>query len=328
MARTGTAREILPLVSRQSDSPPTSVPPTILTIESTSTATDEEDRHSGDSLHDGETEPETAKLTRYETPDEELHGFSSDEEQHDERASGEWSGRTNALVAPSEMRGGERRSSHSLTKGQKRRVYGGGIHNQESGQFGLVEVAFMIFSETSVPSYRTALSRPLTVNIAALVPRLSSWLTPLPSSDYRSSSRCSFSSESSPGSPTSSSASPRAIQVLGELSVTPTIASTLISRRRSWPALASAVFPHRFKLHRLGEIGVSLLVIFCALGRSVVSTVISAEIGCDLFYSVIGEHRPSSSRPTAIGLITASWVRRSLSHVLRGTDSLKRSCFQ
>ncbi|GAA5993215.1 hypothetical protein JCM10908_004511 [Rhodotorula pacifica] len=75
---------------------------------------------------------------------------------------------------------------------------------------------------------------------------------------------------------------------------------------RSYPALASGVFPHRFKLHKLGEFLASLFVLGGSLVRTILGIVASAEVAVDLL--VPERRRRDWEREVAVGVVGAVWV--------------------
>lgn len=86
------------------------------------------------------------------------------------------------------------------------------------------------------------------------------------------------------------------------------------SRGRSWPALSSAVFPHRFKVHRLGEVFTGALIGFCSVGRGVVGVLAASEIVVDLVlpYVVGQEGKQTWMYVAAVTTIALSWVNGSV----------------
>ncbi|BGP43450.1 hypothetical protein JCM10449v2_007485 [Rhodotorula kratochvilovae] len=75
---------------------------------------------------------------------------------------------------------------------------------------------------------------------------------------------------------------------------------------RSFPALASGVFPHRFKLHKLGEFLAAIYVLAGSVVRTALGVVAAAEIVVDL---VVPERRRRDwERGIAVGVICATWL--------------------
>ncbi|GAA6041786.1 hypothetical protein JCM8097_007160 [Rhodosporidiobolus ruineniae] len=75
---------------------------------------------------------------------------------------------------------------------------------------------------------------------------------------------------------------------------------------RSFPALASAVFPHRLKLHLLGELLASLFVVLASLVRTTLDVVAAAEVAVDL---VVPEHRRRDwEREVVVVGVCAVWL--------------------
>ncbi|GAA5958773.1 hypothetical protein JCM21900_004757 [Sporobolomyces salmonicolor] len=85
---------------------------------------------------------------------------------------------------------------------------------------------------------------------------------------------------------------------------------------RSYPALASAVFPHRFKLHRLGELLASAFILGGSIVRTTLGVVAGAEVTVDLL--VPEQRRRDWERTVAVGVISAIWVRESSARLARG----------
>ena len=78
---------------------------------------------------------------------------------------------------------------------------------------------------------------------------------------------------------------------------------------RSYPGLASAVFPHRFKLHLLGEFLASSFVLGGSIVRTTLGVVAGAEVVVDL---VVPERRRRDwERTVAVGVISLIWVSYS-----------------
>ena len=90
-----------------------------------------------------------------------------------------------------------------------------------------------------------------------------------------------------------------------------TLLHALSETRRSWPSLASAVFPHRLKLHRLGEIFASCLVTFVSIARGTTSIVAASEILVDVLLPDGGQRW--WERAACSGAIALVWVRYSSS---------------
>ncbi|GAA5864151.1 hypothetical protein JCM8547_005154 [Rhodosporidiobolus lusitaniae] len=74
---------------------------------------------------------------------------------------------------------------------------------------------------------------------------------------------------------------------------------------RSFPALASAVFPHRFKLHLLGELLAVLFVLLGSIVRTALDVVAAAEVAVDLL--VTERRRRDWEREVAVGVVCAVW---------------------
>jgi len=75
---------------------------------------------------------------------------------------------------------------------------------------------------------------------------------------------------------------------------------------RSYPGLASAVFPHRFKLHLLGEFLASSFVLGGSIVRTTLGVVAASEVVVDL---VVPERRRRDwERTVAVGVISLIWV--------------------
>ncbi|GAA6021390.1 hypothetical protein JCM10207_002034 [Rhodosporidiobolus poonsookiae] len=74
---------------------------------------------------------------------------------------------------------------------------------------------------------------------------------------------------------------------------------------RSFPALASAVFPHRLKLHLLGELLAALFVLAGSVVRTALGVVAAAEVAVDLL--VPEQRRRDWERETAVVGICAVW---------------------
>ncbi|KAK4704077.1 hypothetical protein P7C70_g2139, partial [Phenoliferia sp. Uapishka_3] len=159
-----------------------------------------------------------------------------------------------------------------LTRGQKRRVYGGGRHGDamEGGGSSAGEVAGMVLAGTLgptpliLPHAAALLGLPLFLPLLFLTAALS-WFSYL---------------------------------VLG-------IESRYVGAR-SWPSLASAVFPHRFKTHRFGELLAALLVTFASVARGVACVVAASEVVIDLFLPAGG--RRWWDRVFGILLIALTWI--------------------
>ncbi|GAA5875886.1 hypothetical protein JCM1840_002964 [Sporobolomyces johnsonii] len=75
---------------------------------------------------------------------------------------------------------------------------------------------------------------------------------------------------------------------------------------RSYPALASAVFPHRFKLYRLGELLASAFILGGSIVRTTLGVVAGAEVTVDLL--VPERRRRDWERTVAVGVISAIWL--------------------
>ncbi|GAA5919866.1 hypothetical protein JCM6882_006829, partial [Rhodosporidiobolus microsporus] len=74
---------------------------------------------------------------------------------------------------------------------------------------------------------------------------------------------------------------------------------------RSFPALASAVFPHRLKLHLLGESLAVLFVLGGSVVRAALDVVAAAEVAVDL---LVPEHRRRDwEREVGVGVVCAVW---------------------
>lgn len=76
---------------------------------------------------------------------------------------------------------------------------------------------------------------------------------------------------------------------------------------RSWTSLTSAVFPHRLKTHRLGELLASLLVFFGSLSRGILGVVAASEVVVDLLVPAGG--RRWWERVIGVGVIALVWAR-------------------
>ncbi|GAA6059569.1 hypothetical protein JCM10212_000625 [Sporobolomyces blumeae] len=75
---------------------------------------------------------------------------------------------------------------------------------------------------------------------------------------------------------------------------------------RSYPALACAVFPHRFKLHRVGEFLASSFVLGGSIVRTTLGVVAAAEVVVDL---VVPERRRRDwERTVAVAVISLIWL--------------------
>ncbi|KAL8293138.1 hypothetical protein RQP46_000832 [Phenoliferia psychrophenolica] len=163
-------------------------------------------------------------------------------------------------------------SESRLTRGQKRRVYGGGRHGDamEGGGMSAGEVAGLVLAGTLgptpllLPHAAALLGLPLFLPLLFLTAALS-WFSYL---------------------------------VLG-------VESRYVGAR-SWPSLASAVFPHRFKTHRFGEFLASFLVWIASVARGIVGVVAASEVVVDLLLPAGGARL--WERVLAIGVITLSWV--------------------
>jgi hypothetical protein len=75
---------------------------------------------------------------------------------------------------------------------------------------------------------------------------------------------------------------------------------------RSYPGLASAVFPHRFKLHLVGEFLASSFVLGGSLVRTTLGVVAASEVVIDLL--VPERRRRDWERTVAVGVISLIWV--------------------
>ncbi|KAI5476198.1 hypothetical protein MNV49_007960 [Pseudohyphozyma bogoriensis] len=163
-------------------------------------------------------------------------------------------------------------SGTHLTRGQKRRVYGGGKHGHvpEGGGLGAGEVAGLLLAGTLgptpllIPHAAALLGLPLFLPLLILTSVLS-WFSYL---------------------------------VLG-------VEARYVGAR-SWPSLTSAVFPHRLKTHRLGELLASLLVLLSAIARGIVGVVGASEVVVDLLVPAGG--RRWWERVVGIGSITVCWI--------------------
>lgn len=80
---------------------------------------------------------------------------------------------------------------------------------------------------------------------------------------------------------------------------------------RSYPGLASAVFPHRFKLHLVGEFLASSFVLGGSLVRTTLGVVAASEVVVDLL--VPERRRRDWERTVAVGVISLIWVSLPLS---------------
>ncbi|GAA5872022.1 hypothetical protein JCM16303_000947 [Sporobolomyces ruberrimus] len=75
---------------------------------------------------------------------------------------------------------------------------------------------------------------------------------------------------------------------------------------RSYPGLASAVFPHRFKLHLVGEFLASSFVLGGSIVRTTLGVVAASEVVVDL---VVPERRRRDwERTVAVGVISLVWL--------------------
>ncbi|TNY17279.1 hypothetical protein DMC30DRAFT_452611 [Rhodotorula diobovata] len=75
---------------------------------------------------------------------------------------------------------------------------------------------------------------------------------------------------------------------------------------RSFPGLASGVFPHRFKLHKAGEFLAASFVLGASIVRTALGVVATAEIVVDV---VVPERRRRDwERGVAVGLVCATWL--------------------
>ncbi|GAA6052614.1 hypothetical protein JCM3770_006403 [Rhodotorula araucariae] len=75
---------------------------------------------------------------------------------------------------------------------------------------------------------------------------------------------------------------------------------------RSFSALASGVFPHRFKLHKLGEFLAAVFVLGGSIVRTALDVVAASEVVVDL---VVPERRRRDwERGIAVGVICATWL--------------------
>ncbi|GJN94308.1 hypothetical protein Rhopal_007382-T1 [Rhodotorula paludigena] len=75
---------------------------------------------------------------------------------------------------------------------------------------------------------------------------------------------------------------------------------------RSFPALASGVFPHRFKLHKLGEFLAAAFVLGGSIVRTALGVVAAAEVVVDLL--VPERRRRDWEREIAVGVISLVWL--------------------
>lgn len=82
--------------------------------------------------------------------------------------------------------------------------------------------------------------------------------------------------------------------------------SIISLRPRSWPSLASAVFPHRFKIHRLGEALAAIMVFLASLARGIVGVVAASEIAVDLMMPT--KKSGLKERLIGCGSIAMLWV--------------------
>ncbi|ORY59013.1 hypothetical protein BCR35DRAFT_309333 [Leucosporidium creatinivorum] len=160
-------------------------------------------------------------------------------------------------------------SSHTT---RNRRVYGGGRHGEglQGGSRTTVEVAGMILAGTLSPT-------PLLLPHAAALLGLPLFL-PL-------------------------------LFLTGGLSWFAYIVLGVEARyvgSRSWPSLTSAVFPHRFNAHRVGELLASLLVFLGSIARGVLGVVAASEVVIDLFVPAGG--RRWWERVIVVGVIALVWV--------------------
>ncbi|GAA5903459.1 hypothetical protein JCM8208_001925 [Rhodotorula glutinis] len=75
---------------------------------------------------------------------------------------------------------------------------------------------------------------------------------------------------------------------------------------RSFPGLASGVFPHRFKLHKVGEVLAAAFVLGGSIVRTALGVVATAEIVVDV---VVPEHRRRDwERGIAVGVVCLTWL--------------------
>lgn len=193
--------------------------------------------------------------------------------------------------------GGGRDSHRHLTKGQKRKVYGGGRHGDlDSGVMGVGEVAGLIIAGMCVHQFFFYISCGLRrLTLSNMIFRLSSG-TPI--------------------------LLPHAAALLGlplflsVLAITSALScfsfivlgvETRYVGSRSWSSLASAVFPHRFKAHKVGEALAILLVFLSSTARGVVGIVAASEIATDLLTSSTGDRL--KERIIISSTIALIWVR-------------------
>ncbi|GAA5929835.1 hypothetical protein JCM3775_006567 [Rhodotorula graminis] len=75
---------------------------------------------------------------------------------------------------------------------------------------------------------------------------------------------------------------------------------------RSFPGLASGVFPHRFKLHKVGEVLAAAFVLGGSIVRTALGVVATAEIVVDV---VVPERRRRDwERGVAVGVVCLTWL--------------------
>ncbi|GAA6020485.1 hypothetical protein JCM11491_001369 [Sporobolomyces phaffii] len=88
---------------------------------------------------------------------------------------------------------------------------------------------------------------------------------------------------------------------------------------RSYPGLASAVFPHRFKLHLVGEFLASSFVLGGSIIRTTLGVVAASEVVVDLL--IPERRRRDWERTVAVGVISLLWlvVPLALPPILRFT---------
>ncbi|GAA5998936.1 uncharacterized protein JCM10292_005808 [Rhodotorula paludigena] len=80
----------------------------------------------------------------------------------------------------------------------------------------------------------------------------------------------------------------------------------LVMAGSSFPALASGVFPHRFKLHKLGEFLAAAFMLGGSIVRTALGVVAAAEVVVDLL--VPERRRRDWEREIAVGVISFVWV--------------------